>query len=149
MQVILREDVEHLGRSGEVVSVRDGYGRNYLIPKGYAMVATSKNLHRLEHEKRQIVAVASSLRRDAEKRALALQGISLSIAVAVGEENKLFGSVTLKDIEQALRDQDIELSRKAIEMPNGQPIRALGLYTLDVKLHAGVTAKLKVWVVAK
>lgn len=149
MQVILREDVEHLGRSGEVVSVRNGYGRNFLIPQGLAVVATPKNVNRIEHEKQRILARTEKLEREAQKRASTIEAASISIPAAVGEENRLFGSVTSKDVEQALRENGIEVSRKAIAMPEDQPIKALGMYTVQIKLHSKVTAKLKLWVVAK
>jgi large subunit ribosomal protein L9 len=149
MQVILREDVEHLGRSGEVVSVRNGYGRNYLIPQGLAVVATPKNVNRIEHEKQRILARTEKLEREAQKRAATIEAASISIAAAVGEENRLFGSVTSKDVEQALRENGIDVTRKAITMPEDQPIKALGMYTVHIKLHSKVSAKLKLWVVAK
>jgi large subunit ribosomal protein L9 len=149
MQIILREDVENLGRSGEVVQVRDGYARNYLVPRGLAVVATPKQVHRLQHEQRQIVARAARLRKDAEAVAQRLEGLSVTISAAVGEEQKLYGSVTAANIEEALRAQDLAVGKKQITMPDGEPIRALGMYTVDVKLARQVTAKLKVWVVAK
>jgi large subunit ribosomal protein L9 len=149
MQIILREDVENLGRSGEVVQVRDGYARNYLVPRGLAVVATPKQVSRLQHEQRQIVARAARLRKDAEAVARRLEGLSVTISAAVGEEQKLYGSVTAANIEEALRAQDLAVSKKQITMPDGEPLRALGMYTVDVKLAQQVTAKLKVWVVAK
>jgi large subunit ribosomal protein L9 len=149
MQIILREDVENLGRSGEVVQVRDGYARNFLVPRGLAVVATPKQVRRLQHEQRQIVARAARLRKDAEAVAQRLEGLSVTISAAVGEEQKLYGSVTAANLEEALRAQDLAVSKKQITMPDGEPIRALGMYTVDVKLAPQVTAKLKVWVVAK
>jgi large subunit ribosomal protein L9 len=149
MQIILREDVENLGRSGEIVDVRDGYARNYLVPRGLAVVATTRQVHRLQHEQRQIVARAARLRRDAEAVAQKIEAISVTLAAAVGEEQKLYGSVTAGDIEEALQAQGLAVSRKQIVMPEGEPIRALGMYTVDVKLTQKVVARLKVWVVAK
>lgn len=149
MQIILREDVENLGRSGEVVTVRDGYARNYLVPRGLAILATTKQVSRLEHEKRQIVARASRLRKDAEAIAQRIEGVSVTISAAVGDEQKLYGSVTAASIEEALREQGVAISKRQITMPEGEPIRALGMYTVDVKLEQKVSAKLKVWVVAK
>lgn len=149
MQVILREDVENLGRSGDVVTVRNGYARNYLVPRGFAVIATPRQVRRLEHERRQIMARADRLRRDAQSLANKIDALSVTIPAAVGEEQKLFGSVTAGDIEEALRAQGFELSRKQIAMPDGEPIKALGVYSIDVKLAQQVHAKLKVWVVAK
>jgi len=149
MQIILREDVENLGRSGEVITVRDGYARNYLVPRGLAIVATTKQVDRLQHEQRQIVARASRLRKDAEAIARRIEALSVTISAAVGEEQKLYGSVTAANIEEALGAQDLAIGKRQIVMPEGEPIRALGMYTVDVKLAQKVTAKLKVWVVAK
>lgn len=149
MQLILREDVEHLGRSGDLVTVRDGYGRNYLVPRKLAVVATPKNVKKLEHDKRQILARTAKLRKGAQGVAAAIEKLSLQIPAAVGEENRLYGSVTAKDVEHALREQGIDVSRKALAMPDGEPLKALGMYTVDVKLHPEIVAKLKVWVVAK
>ncbi|MEK6608999.1 MAG: 50S ribosomal protein L9 [Myxococcota bacterium] len=149
MQLILRENVENLGKSGDLVTVRDGYGRNYLLPQGLAALATAKNVARIEHDKKQILARAEKVTQEASRRAEAISALTLTIAAAVGEEGKLFGSVTAKDVESALREQGVDVSRKALTLPEGEPIRALGVYTIDVKLHAEVSAKLKVWVVAK
>jgi len=149
MQVILREDVENLGRSGELVAVKDGYGRNFLIPQGLAVSATPKNVRQMEHAMRQIVARVERLRREAGKSAESIEALTVTIPCAVGEENRLFGSVTTRDVESALHAQGVTVSRKAILLPDGEPIKALGMYTVGVKLHPEVTAKLKVWVVAK
>src|SRR5215468_1873562 len=102
IQVILKEDVANLGRSGELVSVKLGYGRNYLIPQGLAMIATKKNVAQMEHERKTIELRAQRLRKDAESVAGRLAGVSVSIERAVGEGDKLFGSVTTRDIEEAL-----------------------------------------------
>ena len=149
MQLILRENVENLGKSGDLVTVRDGYGRNYLLPQGLAALATANTVARIEHDKKQILARAEKVTQEASRRAEAISALTLTIAAAVGEEGKLFGSVTAKDVESALREQGVDVSRKALTLPEGEPIRALGVYTIDVKLHAEVSAKLKVWVVAK
>ena len=149
MQIILREDIESLGRSGEIVTVRDGYGRNYLVPRGLAIVATPKQLRRMDHEQRQIVARTNRRRRDAQAVAAKIESLSVTIAAAVGEEQKLYGSVTAGDVEEALRAQGLDVSKKQIVMPEGDPIRTLGMYAVDVKLGQQVSAKLKVWVVAK
>ena len=149
MQIILREDVENLGRSGEVVQVRDGYARNYLVPRGLAIIATPKQVNRLQHEQRQIVARSARLKKDAEVVAQRLEAMSVTLSASVGEEQKLYGSITAAAIEEALRAQDVQVSKKQIALPDGEPIRALGMYTVDVKLAQRVVAKLKVWVVAK
>jgi large subunit ribosomal protein L9 len=147
MQVILTEDVQHLGRSGEVVNVKPGYGRNYLIPRGLAVLATSKNLNRIEHEKRVIEVRSSKLRKDAEGVRDRLEQLSLNIARPVGAGDKLYGSVTARDIAEALQGQGVTLDHRKIHLED--PIRALGMFTVEAKLARDVTAKLRVWVVAK
>lgn len=147
MQVILREDVEHLGKSGELVTVRPGYGRNYLIPQGLAVLATEKNVARLEHEKRIISARNARLLKDAQTVAEKLGSIEVAIQRKAGEEDKIFGSVTTRDIEEALREKGLPIDRKKIVLAD--PIRTLGVYTLDVKLTRDVVGKIKVWVVAQ
>jgi large subunit ribosomal protein L9 len=147
MKVILREDVPDLGSIGEVVKVKNGYARNYLIPKQLAVQANTKNLRQLEHQKKLIEAHKSRVRKDAHTLAEDIEKISCTIPMLVGEQDKLFGSVTAKDIEEALAQEGISLSRKRIILE--EPIKSLGVYTVDVRLHTEVTAKLKVWVVAK
>jgi large subunit ribosomal protein L9 len=147
MKVILREDVPDLGSIGDVVNVKNGYARNYLIPKQLAVQANTKNLHQLEHQRRLIEAHKSRVRKDAHTLAEDIEKISCTIPMLVGEQDKLFGSVTAKDIEEALAQEGIDISRKRIVLE--EPIKSLGVYTVDVRLHTQVTAKLKVWVVAK
>ena len=147
IQVILKEDVPNLGRSGELVSVKPGYGRNYLIPQGLAMVATKKNVAQLEHERKIIETRTAKLRKDAESVGARVAGGTLQFERQVGEGDKLFGSVTARDVEEGLAAQGITVDRKKIHLPD--PIRALGQYTVDVKLARDVTAACKVWVVAK
>ena len=147
MQVILKEDVSNLGKSGELVNVRPGYGRNYLIPQGLAVVATEKNVARLEHEKRQIAARNARLLKDAQAVASRLGAIEVTIARQAGEEEKLFGSVSARDIEEAIAEKGLPIDRKKIVL--AEPIKALGKYVLDVKLAKDVTGKITVWVVAK
>jgi large subunit ribosomal protein L9 len=147
IQVILKEDVANLGRSGELVSVKPGYGRNYLIPQGLAVLATRKNVARLEHERKAIETRAAKLRKDAQSVADRLGGVTLQLERQVGEGDKLFGSVTSRDVEEALAAQGIAIDRKKIQLDD--PIRALGQYTIDVKLARDVVGQVKVWVVAK
>jgi len=148
MQVILREDVDNLGTTGEVVTVKDGYARNYLIPRGLAVQATPRNVRRLSHEKRVIEQRDTKRRRDAQGVKEQLEALSLTIAKHTGEEDKLFGSVTNRDIADALKEEaGIEIDRKLITLP--QPIKALGVYSVEVKLARDVVATVKLWVVAK
>jgi large subunit ribosomal protein L9 len=147
MKVILREDVPDLGAVGELVSVKDGYARNYLIPKQLAVLANTKNMRQMDHQKRLIEANKVRVRKEAGDIASQLETVSCTIPMLVGEQDKLFGSVTAKDIEEALQHEGITLSRKRIILD--EPIKSLGVYTVDVRLHSEVSAKLKVWVVAK
>jgi len=147
MQVILREDMENLGKSGEVVTVRPGYGRNYLLPRGLAVSATEQDVKRVAHEKRVIAARNAKLAKDAQAEADRLNQVSVSIAVAVGEEERLFGSVTARDIADAYKEKGVNVDAKKLVIAD--PIKTLGLTEVPVKLAHGVTATLKVWVVKK
>ena len=147
MKVILREDVPDLGSTGDVVNVKDGYARNYLIPKQLAVQASTNSMRQMDHQKRLIESHKSKVRKDAHIMAEDIEKISCTIPMLVGEQDKLFGSVTSKDIEEALSQEGINISRKRIILE--EPIKSLGVYTVDVRLHTEVTAKLKVWVVAK
>jgi large subunit ribosomal protein L9 len=160
MQLILKEDVHNLGKSGELVTVKDGYGRNFLLPQGKAVAATKKNVAQLEHEKKMISARNAKLLKDAQSIADRLAAIEVTIERQVGShersgeegkegaaEEKLFGSVSTRDIEEALAEKGVAIDRRKIVL--AEPIKTLGVYTLDVKLSAGVTGKIKVWVVAK
>ena|SRR3569623_395167 len=145
MQVILREDMENLGKSGDVVTVKPGYGRNYLIPQGKAVTATKADVARVAHEKRVIAARNAKLQKDAQAEADRLNQVSVSIAVQVGEEDKLYGSVTAKDIAEAYRAKGVAVDSKKLVLD--EPIKTLGLSEVTIKLAHGVTATLKVWVV--
>lgn len=147
MKVILREDVSDLGIIGDVVVVKNGYARNCLIPKGLAAQANTKNIHELDHQKRLIQSHLAKRKKQAMTVAESLEGLSCTIPMLVGEQDKLFGSVTTKDIEEALTHEGVKLSRKQILLE--EPIKNLGVYTVGVRLHPEVTGKLKVWVVAK
>jgi large subunit ribosomal protein L9 len=147
MQVILKEDLENLGKSGEVVNVRTGYGRNYLLPRGLAVLATAGDIARVEHEKKVIAARTTKLAKEAQAEADRLSQVSVSIARAVGEEDKLFGSVTSRDIAEALQEKGVTVDAKKIVLD--EPLKALGMTEVPVKLSRGVQAKIKVWVVKK
>ncbi len=147
MQVILKEDIHNLGKSGELVNVKPGFGRNYLIPQGKAVIATKKNVAQLEHEKKLIAARNAKLMKDAQGIADRLAQLEITVERQVGAEDKLFGSVTSRDIEEALTAKGVTIDHRKIALD--EPIKSLGVYTLDVKLAPEVTGKLKVWVVAK
>src|SRR3954463_8555526 len=147
MQVILRDDLDNLGKSGEVVNVKPGYARNYLIPRGLAVKATATDVTRVEHEKRVIAARTAKLGKEAQAEADRLSQVSVSIARAVGEEEKLYGSVTSRDIAEALQAQGITVDSRKLHLD--EPIKTLGLTEVPVKLGRGVSASIKVWVVKK
>ena len=145
MKVILTQDIAGLGSIGDLITVKDGFGRNYLVPQGKATQATSQNMKKLEHQKRQIREKIDKAKREAERLAARIEAVSCTVAKAVGEEDKLFGSVTGMDIEASLKLEGIEIDRKKINII--EPIKSLGIYNIPIKLHPEVTAILKLWVV--
>lgn len=145
MDVILREDVEKLGHAGEVVTVKDGYARNYLLPRGLAYVATDGNRRRLDSEQRQRDRRAAAEVAGARDAAARLEAVSLSFSMKAGEGDKLFGSVTAGDIAERLREEGMVVDRKAVELE--EPIKALGVYKVPIRLHADVKPEIRVWVV--
>jgi large subunit ribosomal protein L9 len=147
MQVILTQDVDNLGKAGEVVSVRPGYGRNYLVPRGLAVSATVRNKNRLDHDKSLIERKVAKERASATDLAGRLNGMTLQFERIVGEDEKLFGSVTNRDIADQLKRAGIDLDHRVIQLD--QAVKALGKYEVSVKLAAGVNAALKFWVVGK
>lgn len=147
MKVILNQDLDNLGKVGEVVNVKDGYARNYLLPRDLAVEATSRNVKQLDHQKRIVEHKKAKLVAAAEQFAERIAQLSVTIAQKVGEEDKLFGSVTSQSLQQALKEEGIEVEKKRILLE--EPIRQLGSYTVPVKLQQGVTADLKVTVVAE
>ena len=145
MKIIMLKDVEGVGQAGDIVQVAAGYARNLLIPQGEALLATDANMARFESQRRQLEAAADRERKAATTLAEELEKASLTAQVRVGEEDRLFGSVTAQNIADLLKEQGHEVDRRTIELE--EPIRALGVYTVPVKLHASVTAQVKVWVV--
>jgi large subunit ribosomal protein L9 len=145
MKVILREDVVHLGTAGTIVNVRNGFARNYLIPRNYAIPATSNNLKSFEHEKRLMEAKRAKRKKEAEGLKGKLEKISCSISKKVGDQDKLYGSVTNIDIEKAFRAEGFEVDKKDILL--AEPIKALGVYTVPIRVFDDIIANTKVWVV--
>ena len=145
MQVILRDRLEHLGNAGEVVNVKPGYARNYLIPQGLAYEANDANLKRIDRERAQLVKRAEGQLQVARERAAALEGVSVTFNARAGEEGKLFGSITTADIAERLAEQGVEVDRKQIQLD--EPIKALGVFSIPVRLHADVRPEIKVWVI--
>ena len=146
MQVILQRDVPNLGLVGEVVNVKSGFARNYLVPKGLALVADPKAVRQWEHAKQLTEHAKRKAATEAQGRAAALSGVDLTFPVRVGEQDKLFGSVTSRDIARGLVALGHPVDSRRIVLE--EPIKALGVYQVPVKLTAGVTAEVKVWVVA-
>jgi large subunit ribosomal protein L9 len=146
MKVILNEEVENLGRAGEVVTVADGYGRNYLLPRGLAMLATARNVKQLDHQKKIVADRQAKLVGGLAKVKQAIERVSVTITAQVGEEGKLFGSVTAMDLAQALAREGIQVDRKKILLP--EPIKHVGDTEVEVRLHPEVIAKFKVCVAA-
>jgi large subunit ribosomal protein L9 len=147
MRIILREDMDNLGAAGEVVTVRDGYGRNYLLPRGLAALATEKDVAKLEHERRVIAVRAAKMAKELAGEVEKLSQVSVSPARATGEGDKLYGSVTNRDIADALKEQGVNIDAKKIVLDD--TIKALGMTEVPIKLGKDAVAKIKVWVVKK
>ncbi len=147
MKIILRDDVENVGKVGEVVTVKDGFARNFLIPRKLAIPATTGNLRAIGTVKLQKDQRDKKRLREADRIKMGLEKISCTAEVQVGEEDKVFGSVTSAHIAELLKEQGFEIDRRDILLD--EPLKALGVYTVDIKLERDVTAKLKVWVVKK
>jgi large subunit ribosomal protein L9 len=145
MKIILREEVPSLGEKGDVVNVAPGFARNFLIPRQLAFQATPSNLKVYEEEQRQKQIRANKEKRLAEKVAVELEKVSCTAPVAVGEEDRVFGSVTAQTIADLLTEKGFEIDKRKIGLD--EPLKALGVYTVPIKLHAEVEAKVKVWVV--
>ena len=145
MKVILLKDIETLGSAGEVVEVKNGYGRNFLIPRNEALVASAANMAQFESRRKQQETLAERDRRAAEALAKQLEAESITAQVKVGEEERLFGSVTSQNVAELLDEKGYELDRRAIHLED--PIRELGVYNIEVRLHPEVTAAVKLWVV--
>ncbi len=145
MEVILTKDVEALGRAGEVVRVRPGYLRNYLLPRGLAMLATRGNIAELEHRKRSIAEQQAKVRAEHQALAEGVTKASVSVARKVGKDGKLFGSVSTKDIAEALAAQNIVIDRRLIQLP--EPLKAVGTFEVTVRFSGETTSTLRVNVV--
>ena len=147
MEVILREDVQNLGTVGDIVKVKPGFARNYLLPRGLAVIADHRNVHVLEHQKRVVADKREHDRRQAHTAAQALSSIRVTIKARAGEEGKLFGSVTNLDIEKALSEQGVSVERRRIRLD--EPIKSIGEHIVPVHLGVGVDAQVTVVVEAQ
>jgi len=145
MKVILRKNYEKLGEIGEIVEVKNGFARNFLIPRQYAYAATPGNVKAFEEEKKQILKKETKELEEAQKLATDLENVSISIPVKVGEEDKIFGTVTTQMIADSLKEKGFEVDKRKIEIT--EPIKALGIYSVNVKLHPKVNTAVKTWVV--
>ena len=145
MEIILRQAVENLGTTGDVVKVKAGYARNYLLPHGLAYEATPGNLKRIQQERERLEAAENERRSAAQGLAEKLEQVSLTFSARVGEEGKLFGSVTAADVAQQLEAQGFHVEKRQIDLH--EPIKALGVYRVPIRLHADVKPEIRVWVI--
>ena len=145
MKVILLKDVESVGSAGEIVQISDGFGRNFLIPKNQALLATDANVAQFETRRRQHEAAADREQKGASSLAQQLETASLTAQVKVGEDDQMFGSVTSQNIADLLKEQGHDIDRRLIELD--EPIRALGVYNVKINLYTDVVASVKLWVV--
>ena len=146
MKIVLRKDVENIGKSGDIVLVKDGFARNFLLPKGFAFVATKDNMSRVEEEKKRLEKSKEAEKNRAQELADRLQGLSCTITAEAQDDN-LYGSVTASDIVKALEIEQIKIDK--IDILLDKPIKKLGIYEVDIRLHPEVKAKIKVWVVGE
>lgn len=147
MQVILREDIEKLGKIGDLVKVSDGYARNFLVPKKKAIEATPKNLNAMNHAKKMVADRIRKVKKEASAEAEKIKGLAVVIKAKAGEEGKLFGAVTSMDIAEAMKAQGVAIDKRKITLE--EPIKRLGDFTVSIKLHTDVAADIKVSVVAE
>jgi large subunit ribosomal protein L9 len=147
MKLILREDVEHLGKGGELVEVKPGYGRNYLLPRGLAVAANPKNVRELDHQRKIAEAKATKLKASAEAVSKRLADTPVTLKRKVGEQDKLYGSVTALDIVEALAARGLNLDRRTIDLT--EPLKTVGDFEVPVKLHREVIGKAKVKIEAE
>lgn len=145
MKVILRKNFDQLGKVGDVLTVKDGYARNYLIPRQFAYQATKGNILALEEEKKQILKKEAKELEAAQKFASDLEKVSITVQVKVGEEDKIFGTVTNQMISDSLKEKGFDVEKRKIEIT--EPIKSLGIYSVSIKIHPSVSATVKTWVV--
>jgi large subunit ribosomal protein L9 len=147
MKVILKKDIEGIGKSGAVVKVKDGYARNFLFPQSMALESTTANLKKLEQEHKARSLQSEKLKKSSLELKEKLEKLSLTLPVLVQENEKLYGSITEVEITKALKDEGFDLGKGIISLE--EPLKALGIFEIPIKLHSDVTATLKVWIVKK
>ncbi len=145
MKVVLKDDVKNIGKMGQIIDVADGYARNYLVPRGLASEANTKNIKALEHEKRIIEKKAKKIKNSAQEQSNKISAMTFTIKAKAGDEGKLFGSVTTMDIAELLQKEGIEIDKKKISLD--EPIKRLGSYSVNVKIHPEISIQLKVEVI--
>jgi large subunit ribosomal protein L9 len=145
MKIILKEDVKSIGSMGQIIDVADGFARNYLVPRGFAVEANVKNVKSLEHEKKVIQEKAKKIKNQAQDFAARISGVTVVIKAKAGEEGKLFGSVTTMDIAEQLKNEGIDIDRKKISLE--EPIKRLGSYSVKVRVHPEISEEVNVQVV--
>ena len=145
MRVILRKNIEKLGKAGDIVEVKNGYARNFLFPQNLALPSTPGNLKRVEDEKRVLMKKQEKIKEEAENLAKKLEKKSITIPVQVGEKEQMFGSVTAQDIANVLKQEGFSIDKNQIDLP--EPIKSLGIYNVKINIHPGVTPVIRVWVV--
>ena len=147
MEVILKQDVPKIGKSGAVVKVKDGYARNFLIPNGLAVSLTPENLKKLEEEKQRKILQSEKIKKEVEAIKAKLDSFSLTLPALTQEDDKLYGSITAQDIAAALKEEGFDVEKGSIIID--EPIKSLGIYEVSIKLHLDILAKVKVWIVKK
>lgn len=147
MEVILIKDTDKLGKSGQIVKVKDGFARNFLIPGGFAIPVNSFNLKKLEQEKQKKLLDSEKVKKESEQLKAKLESMSLTLPVLTQEDEKLYGSITSQDIAAALKEEGVSINKDVIALE--ESIKSLGIYEIPVKLHPEVSTKIKVWVVKK
>jgi len=147
MEVILKQDVDKVGKAGAVVKVKDGFARNFLLRNDLALPLNAQNLKKLESEKQRKIAQAEKMKKEAQDLKERLSNVSITIPTLTQEEDKLYGSITSQDLANALKDEGFDIDKSSIMMD--EPIKSLGIYEIPVKLHTEVSTKIKVWVVKK
>lgn len=147
MEVILKQDLDRLGKAGAVVKVKDGFARNFLLPNNLALPLTGANLKKLEQQKQREILQSEKTKKGAESLRDKLAGLSITIPALTNEEDKLYGSITSEDIAQALKEENFDIDKNCIILE--EPIKSLGIYEVSVGLHPEVTAKIKIWIVKK
>lgn len=147
MEIILKQDVDKIGKAGSVVKVKDGFARNFLFPKGLAIEVTQENIKALEAERKRKIIKSEKEKKEFEKIKEKLEGMSLTIPVLTQEDEHLYASITSQDIVRALKDDGITIEKNLIQMD--EPIKSLGIFEIPVNLHPEVSAKIKVWIVKK